>query len=134
MLRETVKAGFFCDFSSFSRCGKDCGVGTTPPCGHPSRGGEFTLVSLRGEFLLDGLRGEFTLVGLRGEFSVDVVLCVDFMAYCCGVRIINPHYRTRRNICTIAEENTKKPSRNYPKKKRTLNPLAILSQNFTITP
>jgi hypothetical protein len=30
--------------------------------------------------------------------------------------------------------NTKKPSRNYSKKKRTINPLAILSQNFAITP
>ena len=55
ILRETVKAGFFCDFSSLSRCGKDWGVGTTPPCGHPSRGGEFSLVGLRGEFMLDGL-------------------------------------------------------------------------------
>jgi hypothetical protein len=73
MLRETVKACFFCDFSSFSSCGmawrvgeRVFGEGTTPPCGHPSKG------------------GEFTLAGLGGEFSVDVVLCVDFMAYCWG--------------------------------------------------
>ena len=50
MLRKTVKAGFFCDFYSFSSCGKDWGVGgmvfgegTTASCGHPSKGGELTL-------------------------------------------------------------------------------------------
>jgi hypothetical protein len=34
--------------------GNSSGEGTTPPCGHPSRGGEFTFACLGGEFTLDG--------------------------------------------------------------------------------
>ena len=77
---KTVKAGFFCDFSSFSSCGKDWGVGERFLEKEPPRpAGTSRIVRDR---LSRG--GEFTLAGLGGEFSVDVVLCVNFMAYCCG--------------------------------------------------
>jgi hypothetical protein len=33
---------------SFRSMGNSSGEGTTPPCGHPSRGGEFTLACLGG--------------------------------------------------------------------------------------
>jgi hypothetical protein len=84
MLRETVKAGIFCDFSSFSSCGKDWGVGgmvdgegTTPPFGHPSRGGEFTLAGLGGEFMLDCMRG--ALLQILAEPSTRLAVVFIFL-------------------------------------------------------
>jgi hypothetical protein len=62
------------------RCGKDWGGGERFLEKEPPRpAGTSRIVRDR---LSRG--GEFTLVSLGGEFSVDVVLCVNFMAYCCG--------------------------------------------------
>jgi hypothetical protein len=80
MLRENRKGCFFFDFSSFSSCGEAWRVGEWFLEKEPPRpAGTSRIVRDR---LSRG--GEFTLDGLGGEFSVDVVLCVNFMAYCCG--------------------------------------------------
>jgi hypothetical protein len=56
---EFTLVGFVMGCQGLHRWGNSSREGTTPPYGHPSRGGEFTLARLGGEFTRDGLGGEF---------------------------------------------------------------------------
>jgi hypothetical protein len=73
------------------------GEGTTPPCGHPSKG------------------GELTLAGLGGSFPWMLFCDLTLWLIVAGTDY-NPRYRTRRYICVIwvlcskVTENRRKPS------------------------
>jgi hypothetical protein len=109
-------------------CGKDWGVGEWFLDKDPPRPADTSRI------VRDRLSrgGEFTLVGLRGEFSVDVVLCVDLMAYCCGherdARVSGEHslimlvYNIKRsiNILGVPELIAKLHKWNSPYKAKVL--------------